>query len=112
MKKLLLPALLIGTFATLAGCSTPSLITLNFPSGKVEGAAIVDLEGAADGAVFPQRNDDDRVKIGEVILAQIVVDDDLVQQHGPLGHVADGVVLVQLVVILAHPHVGQHVANL
>jgi hypothetical protein len=29
MKKLLLPALLIGTFATLAGCSTPSLITLN-----------------------------------------------------------------------------------
>ena len=29
MKKLLLPALLIGAFATLAGCSTPSLITLN-----------------------------------------------------------------------------------
>ncbi|MEN5303753.1 MULTISPECIES: YgdI/YgdR family lipoprotein [Pseudomonas] len=29
MKKLLLPALLFGTFATLAGCSTPSLITLN-----------------------------------------------------------------------------------
>jgi len=29
MKKLLLPALLIGTFAALAGCSTPSLITLN-----------------------------------------------------------------------------------
>lgn len=29
MKKLLLPALLLGTFATLAGCSTPSLITLN-----------------------------------------------------------------------------------
>ncbi|MCY1445022.1 hypothetical protein D9M71_615220 [compost metagenome] len=29
MKKLLLPALLIGTFATLAGCSSPSLITLN-----------------------------------------------------------------------------------
>ncbi|WP_027594003.1 YgdI/YgdR family lipoprotein [Pseudomonas sp. LAIL14HWK12:I7] len=29
MKKLLLPALLIGTFATLAGCSPPSLITLN-----------------------------------------------------------------------------------
>ena len=29
MKKLLLPALLIGTVATLAGCSTPSLITLN-----------------------------------------------------------------------------------
>ncbi|MNP15916.1 putative lipoprotein YgdR precursor [compost metagenome] len=29
MKKLLLPALLIGTFASLAGCSTPSLITLN-----------------------------------------------------------------------------------
>ncbi|MNC21968.1 hypothetical protein D3C75_699560 [compost metagenome] len=73
------------------------------------GTAVVDLEGAADGAVFPQRDDDDRVKIGEVILAQIVVDDDLVQQHGSLGHVADGVVLVQLVVILAHPHVGQHV---
>jgi len=29
MKTFLLPALLIGTFATLAGCSTPSLITLN-----------------------------------------------------------------------------------
>ncbi|HEK1689448.1 lipoprotein [Pseudomonas putida] len=29
MKKLLLPALLTGAFATLAGCSTPSLITLN-----------------------------------------------------------------------------------
>ncbi|MDZ3995558.1 YgdI/YgdR family lipoprotein [Pseudomonas sp. Teo4] len=29
MKKLLLPALLFGAFATLAGCSTPSLITLN-----------------------------------------------------------------------------------
>lgn len=29
MKKLLLPALLFGTLATLAGCSTPSLITLN-----------------------------------------------------------------------------------
>ncbi|CAK17182.1 YgdI/YgdR family lipoprotein [Pseudomonas entomophila] len=29
MKKLLLPALLIGAFATLAGCSTPSVITLN-----------------------------------------------------------------------------------
>ncbi|MBK4993940.1 YgdI/YgdR family lipoprotein [Pseudomonas sp. S37] len=29
MTKLLLPALLLGTFATLAGCSTPSLITLN-----------------------------------------------------------------------------------
>ena len=29
MKKLLLPALLIGAFATLAGCSPPSLITLN-----------------------------------------------------------------------------------
>lgn len=29
MKKLLLPALLFGTFAILAGCSTPSLITLN-----------------------------------------------------------------------------------
>lgn len=29
MKKLLLPALLLGAFATLAGCSTPSLITLN-----------------------------------------------------------------------------------
>ena len=29
MKKLLLPALQFGTFATLAGCSTPSLITLN-----------------------------------------------------------------------------------
>ncbi|MFJ4384043.1 YgdI/YgdR family lipoprotein [Pseudomonas sp. NPDC089408] len=29
MKKLLLPALLISTFVTLAGCSTPSLITLN-----------------------------------------------------------------------------------
>ncbi|MGY4525785.1 YgdI/YgdR family lipoprotein [Pseudomonas sp. TE21394] len=29
MKKLLLPALLIATFATLAGCSTPSQITLN-----------------------------------------------------------------------------------
>ncbi|MDI9779397.1 YgdI/YgdR family lipoprotein [Pseudomonas putida] len=29
MKKLLLPALLLGTFVTLAGCSTPSLITLN-----------------------------------------------------------------------------------
>ncbi|WP_060508559.1 YgdI/YgdR family lipoprotein [Pseudomonas sp. NBRC 111124] len=29
MKKLLLPALLFGTFAALAGCSTPSLITLN-----------------------------------------------------------------------------------
>lgn len=29
MKKRLLPALLIGAFATLAGCSTPSLITLN-----------------------------------------------------------------------------------
>ncbi|WDY58888.1 YgdI/YgdR family lipoprotein [Pseudomonas sp. PSKL.D1] len=28
MKKLL-PALLLGTFATLAGCSTPSVITLN-----------------------------------------------------------------------------------
>lgn len=29
MKKLLLPALLAGAFATLAGCSTPSLIILN-----------------------------------------------------------------------------------
>jgi len=29
MKKLLLPALLLGAFTTLAGCSTPSLITLN-----------------------------------------------------------------------------------
>jgi hypothetical protein len=29
MKKLLLPALLFGTLAALAGCSTPSLITLN-----------------------------------------------------------------------------------
>ncbi len=29
MTKLLLPALLIGTFAILTGCSTPSLITLN-----------------------------------------------------------------------------------
>lgn len=29
MKKLLLPALLIGAVATLAGCSTPSVITLN-----------------------------------------------------------------------------------
>jgi hypothetical protein len=29
MKKYLLPALLIGTFATLAGCSSPSVITLN-----------------------------------------------------------------------------------
>ncbi|MDH0646698.1 YgdI/YgdR family lipoprotein [Pseudomonas sp. GD03867] len=29
MKKLLLPALLIGAFATLAGCSTPSVIILN-----------------------------------------------------------------------------------
>lgn len=29
MKKHLLPALLIGTFATLAGCSSPSVITLN-----------------------------------------------------------------------------------
>ena len=29
MKTFLLPALLIGTFATLAGCSTPSVITLN-----------------------------------------------------------------------------------
>ena len=67
------------------------------------GATVVDLEGATHRAVFPQRNNDDRVEIGEVILAQIVVDDDLVQQHRPLGHVADGVVLVQLVVILAHP---------
>lgn len=47
-----------------------------------------------------------------MILAQIVVDDDLVQQHRPLGHVADGVVLVQLVVILAHPYIGQHVASI
>lgn len=29
MKNGLLATLLIGTFATLAGCSTPSLITLN-----------------------------------------------------------------------------------
>jgi len=29
MNKYLLPALLIGACATLAGCSTPSLITLN-----------------------------------------------------------------------------------
>ncbi|CAM4001796.1 hypothetical protein CCOS865_03638 [Pseudomonas reidholzensis] len=29
MNKTLLPALLIGVCATLAGCSTPSLITLN-----------------------------------------------------------------------------------
>lgn len=29
MKHGLLPTLLIGAFATLAGCSTPSLITLN-----------------------------------------------------------------------------------
>ncbi|HEN8800280.1 YgdI/YgdR family lipoprotein [Pseudomonas sp. CM25] len=29
MRKLLLPALLSGAFATLAGCSTPSLIILN-----------------------------------------------------------------------------------
>ncbi|MDR2307007.1 MAG: YgdI/YgdR family lipoprotein [Paucimonas sp.] len=29
MKKFLLPALLLGAFATLAGCSTPSVITLN-----------------------------------------------------------------------------------
>lgn len=29
MKNGLLTTLLIGTFATLAGCSTPSLITLN-----------------------------------------------------------------------------------
>lgn len=29
MKHRLLPTLLIGAFATLAGCSTPSLITLN-----------------------------------------------------------------------------------
>jgi hypothetical protein len=28
-EQVLLPALLIGTFATLAGCSTPSVITLN-----------------------------------------------------------------------------------
>ena len=81
-------------------------------AGDAVGAAIVDLEGAADGAVFPQRNNDDRVEIGEVILAQIVVDDDLVQQHRSVGHVADGVVLVQLVVILAHPHIGQHVAGI
>lgn len=72
-------------------------------TGDAVGAAVVDLEGAADGAVLPQRNNDDRVEIGEVVLAQIVVDDDLIQQHRPLGHGADGVVLVQLVVILAHP---------
>jgi hypothetical protein len=54
-------------------------------AGDAVGAAIVDLEGAADGAVFPQRNNDDRVEIGEVILAQIVVDDDLVQQHRSAG---------------------------
>lgn len=29
MNKLLLPALLLGSLATLAGCSTPSVITLN-----------------------------------------------------------------------------------
>ncbi|MGN8260815.1 YgdI/YgdR family lipoprotein [Pseudomonas sp. SMSB3] len=29
MKQLLLPTLLLGTLATLAGCSTPSVITLN-----------------------------------------------------------------------------------
>ncbi|MFP5426713.1 MAG: YgdI/YgdR family lipoprotein [Gammaproteobacteria bacterium] len=29
MNKYLLPALLIGACATLAGCATPSLITLN-----------------------------------------------------------------------------------
>ncbi|WP_194789212.1 YgdI/YgdR family lipoprotein [Pseudomonas sp. UFMG81] len=29
MKKYLLPTLLIGAFAALAGCSSPSIITLN-----------------------------------------------------------------------------------
>ena len=47
-----------------------------------------------------------------MILAQIVVDDDLVEQHRLLGHAANGVVLVQLVVILADPHVGQHVTGI
>ena len=72
-------------------------------AGDAVGAAIVDLEGAADGAILPQRDDDDRVEIGQMVLTQIVADDDLIQQHRPLGHVADGVVLVQLVVVLAHP---------
>ncbi len=81
-------------------------------AGNAVGAAIVDLEGAAHRAVFPQRNNDDRVEIGEVILAQIVVDDDLVEQHRLLGHAADGVVLIQLVIVLAHPDISQHVMGI
>jgi hypothetical protein len=36
----------------------------------------------------------------------------VVEQHRLLGHAADGVVLVQLVVILAHPDIGQHVMGI
>ncbi len=80
-------------------------------AGDAVGAAVIDLEGAADGAVLPQRNNDDRVKIGQMVQAQIVVDDDLIEQHRLAGHGADGVVLVQRVVILAHPHISQHVVG-